>query len=81
MNKLELKIVSAEKILFEGYITVVKLPGTEGDFSLLPKHAALISSLKDGEIVYRTENGNSHNITIRGGFVEVNKNVVTVCIE
>lgn len=81
MKDLQLKIVSAEKILFDGKVVVVKLPGTEGDFSILSQHAALISSLKNGEIVYEVEKGVSQKITIQSGFAEVNHNVVTVCIE
>lgn len=81
MKDLQLKIVSAEKILFDGKVVVVKLPGTEGDFSILPQHAALISSLKNGEIVYEVEKGVSQKIAIQSGFAEVNHNVVTVCIE
>ena len=81
MKELQLKIISAEKILFDGQVSMVKLPGTEGEFSILSHHAPLISSLKAGDIVYEVEKGNSQEVTIASGFVEVNRNVVTVCIE
>lgn len=82
MKELQLKIVSPEKILFEGGVQFVKLPGTEGEFSLLPNHAPLVASLGKGEIVYEVQRGNAPvKITIEGGFIEVNKNIVTVCFE
>ncbi len=82
MKELHLKIVSPEKILFEGGVQFVKLPGTEGEFSLLPDHAPLISSLAKGEVVYEIQRGGeATKIAIGGGFIEVNKNIVTVCAE
>jgi len=81
MKELQLKIVSPEKILFEGTAFSVRLPGTEGEFSILANHAPLISSLAKGEVVYETGNDTPSRIDIAGGFVEVNKNVVTVCAE
>lgn len=82
MKELHLKIVSPEKILFEGSIQFVKLPGTEGEFSLLPDHAPLVSSLSKGEVVYEVQRGaEAVKVPIGGGFIEVNKNNVTVCAE
>lgn len=81
MKDLNLKIVSAEKILFDGAVNVVQLPGTEGTFSILRQHAPMISSLKQGEIIYQGESGDEQKIKINSGFAEVNKNIVTVCIE
>lgn len=82
MKELQLKIVSPEKILFEGNVQFVKFPGTEGEFSLLPNHAPLVASLGKGEIAYEIERGGaSTKIAIQGGFIEVSKNAVIVCVE
>ncbi|SHG00239.1 ATP synthase F1 subunit epsilon [Dysgonomonas macrotermitis] len=82
MKELQLKIVSPEKIIFEGGVQFVKLPGTEGEFSLLPNHAPLISALAKGEVVYEIQRGGEAvKVPIGGGFIEVNKNIVTVCAE
>lgn len=82
MKELHLKIVSPEKILFDGDVQFVKLPGTEGEFSLLPNHAPLISSLAKGEVVFEKQRGGeATKLAINGGFIEVNKNIVTVCAE
>ncbi len=82
MKELELKLISAEKTLFQGKVLYVKLPGTEGNFSIHPNHAPLISSLKEGEVVYEAESGGQpETVAISSGFVEVLQNVVTVCVE
>lgn len=81
MKELQLKIISPEKMLFQGTVLSVKLPGTEGEFSILPDHAPLISSLQKGEISYEIEKGSPKKVVIESGFVEVKKNIVTVCVE
>ena len=77
---MKLEIISPEKTIFSGEAESVNLPGTAGGFEVLPHHAALISSLKAGEIRY-TVDGNETKLKIDSGFVEVNNNVVSVCIE
>ncbi|MDH6354089.1 F-type H+-transporting ATPase subunit epsilon [Dysgonomonas sp. PH5-45] len=81
MKDLDLKIISAEKSLYQGKATFVKLPGTEGNFSVHHNHAPLISSLQAGEIVYGKSVDTTETVTISGGFVEVKQNVITVCVE
>ena len=54
---MKLEIISPEKKIFTGEVESVNLPGTAGSFTVLPHHAALISSLKTGEITYMA-NGN-----------------------
>ncbi|MEN9917916.1 MAG: synthase subunit epsilon [Bacteroidota bacterium] len=81
MKELQLRIVSPEKTLFDGKALIVKLPGTEGAFSILSGHAPLLSSLKSGEIVYQVEKGSHIHIPITSGFIEVDHNIVTVCVE
>ena len=80
MKRLHLVIVSPEKELFGGEVESVTLPGSGGSFMILPQHAPLVSSLKAGKLTY-VVNGEEHESLIQGGFVEMNNNRVTVCIE
>ena len=77
---LQLKIVSPEKIEFDGAVESVLVPGTIGQFEILTGHAPIISSLGEGQVVYTAPDG-KHTIDICGGFVEVQKNKVSLCIE
>ncbi len=79
-KNLNLVIVSPEKTLFKGEVSDVTLPGTKGIFMVLPKHAPLLSSLEKGTIKYTTSEG-EQLLEIAGGFVEVKKNEVSVCVE
>lgn len=73
---LKLKIVSPEKIEFTGEVERVVVPGLQGQFEILNNHAPIISVLQKGVVVYDKE-----NLPILGGFVEVQKNEVSLCIE
>lgn len=78
---LQLKIVSPERIEFEGDVKRVVVPGTAGMFEILSNHAPIISTLDKGVVEYTKADGTNASIDITGGFVEVQKNVVSVCIE
>ena len=80
MDVIHLHIVSPEGTLVETTVSAVTLPGTLGPFEVLKNHAALISSLEKGEIVYVSE-GAEQRLPIASGFVEVRDNKVDVCVE
>ena len=50
MNTISLQLVSPDKEHFIGSTEMVVLPGEEGDFSVLPDHAPIITYLRPGEI-------------------------------
>lgn len=75
-----LKIVSTADVLFEGSVTMVTLPGAKGRFTVLRNHAALISVLTAGKITFRGEDVNEQSVDISGGIVDVDNNVISVCV-
>ena len=77
---LQLKIVSPEKIEFDGEVESVLVPGTMGQFEILNDHAPIISTLQNGIVEYGTKEGKV-SLNILGGFVEVKKNEVSLCVE
>ena len=77
---LQLRIVSPERIEYDGQVESVLVPGSMGQFEILQDHAPIISTLQNGEVVYTTKEGRV-SLSIQGGFVEVQKNVVSVCVE
>ena len=80
MDVISLHIVSPEGTLADVKVSAVTLPGTLGPFEVLKDHAALISSLEKGEIVYVSE-GAEQRLAISSGFVEVRDNQVDACVE
>ena len=77
---LELRIVSPEKVEYDGAVESVLVPGTAGQFEILNDHAPIISTLQKGVVEYATKEGKV-SLNILGGFVEVQKNVVSLCVE
>lgn len=78
---LRLKIISPEKRIFDGEVNRVTVPGTLGEFEILVNHAPIISSLESGKVSYEIATGELKQLEIESGFVEVQKNVVSLCVE
>ena len=77
---LQLKIVSPEKVEYDGAAERILVPGTMGQFEILNDHAPIISTLQKGTVEYVNKEGKS-SLEIQGGFVEVQKNQVSLCVE
>jgi F-type H+-transporting ATPase subunit epsilon len=76
-----LEILTPERKIFSGDVYGVQLPGIDGMFEVLEKHAPLVSALKAGKLkILKDETSNTH-YTIQGGFVEVLNNRATVLVE
>ena len=79
---MNLEILTPEKKIYSGEVYGVQMPGISGSFEVLEKHAPLVSALKAGRLkVLRDKQNNFTNFDIKGGFVEVLNNRVTVLVE
>ncbi len=77
MSLIKLKIITPERIVFEGEVDQVTLPVSDGEVTILPKHRSYIASLKVGEII--TKKGSEEdNIAVAGGFIEFVDNQLIV---
>ena len=72
---MHLEIITPEKKIFEGDVTIVTFPGSDGSFQVMNDHTPLISLLKDGTVVYKSKEA-TNQVKITGGVVEVLKNQV-----
>lgn len=77
---MKLKIITPEGVLFEGESDAVTFPGMAGSFDVLPHHAPLITALREGVIRYRVE-GQEQEQPVKGGFVKVENDELSVCVE
>jgi F-type H+-transporting ATPase subunit epsilon len=73
---MHLEILTPEKKIFEGEVSIATFPGSDGSFQVMDNHAPLISLLKEGVVEYRSAKEPSQKIAITGGVVEVLKNKV-----
>jgi F-type H+-transporting ATPase subunit epsilon len=70
-----LEILTPDKKVFEGNVTIVTFPGADGSFQVLDHHAPLISLLKEGVVEYKSKEA-TQTLIITGGVVEVLRNKV-----
>ncbi|MCI7311027.1 MAG: ATP synthase F1 subunit epsilon [Prevotella sp.] len=78
---LKIKIISPDKVLFSGEVERIIVPGMMGRFEVLTNHAPIISILEKGSVAYDVANGERSELQISGGFIEVQKNRVNLCVE
>lgn len=71
-------IVSAEKEIFSGRVTMVIATGTLGELGILPGHAPLLTGIKPGPVRLKFDNGEEQVFFASGGYVEVQPSTVTV---
>jgi F-type H+-transporting ATPase subunit epsilon len=78
---MQLDIISPDKALFSGEVKYVGVPGIDGSLGILNNHAPLITTLDNGEILIRKEDGQEELFPIKGGVLEVMNNKVIILAE
>ncbi len=77
MPKIKLDIVTTERLVLSEQVDYVSAPGIDGVLGILPRHAPLLTALREGELHY-TKDGVTFDFAIGGGFMEVRPDRVTV---
>src|SRR5215211_8267470 len=81
MATFNFELVSPERVLFSGDVDAVVLPATEGDMTVMPGHAPMMTALKTGFLIITDRPGSGRRILVRGGFADVNQRGLTVLAE
>jgi F-type H+-transporting ATPase subunit epsilon len=80
-DKILFELVSPAKLLVSSRVDMVVVPGAEGDFGALDRHAPMISSVRPGVLDVHDGGKVSNRIFVAGGFAEVTEDRVTVLAE
>ncbi len=80
-NTVEFELVSPERLLKSEPVEMVVVPGTEGDFGVLPGHSLLIATVRPGVIDIHEGGQVRESIFVAGGFAEVSPERCTVLAE
>ena len=78
MNTFKLSILTPEGEIYCGDAVSVIAPGIDGSFGIWANHAPMMAALGIGEIIYRTPDGESVEIAVAGGMLEVSNNAVSL---
>lgn len=74
------ELVSPERVLLSVNAEQAIVPGSEGEFTVLPAHAPVISSLRPGVVHVIMPEGKK-GIYVAGGFAEVTPDSLTILVE
>ena len=76
-----LEIITPDKKIFSGEVSLVQLPGTKGSFEILNNHAPIISTLTKGKIKIIDSEKATKFFEINSGVAEVQKNKIIILAE
>ncbi len=75
---MKMEIVTPHGVIFDGDVKSVILPGSEGEFGVLPEHASLVTTLKSGVIEIEKADGSKELVAINWGHAKVDSDKITV---
>jgi F-type H+-transporting ATPase subunit epsilon len=81
MELMKLEIVTPDGVIFDADVKQVNLPGSEGEFGVLAKHATLVSLLDTGVIVIDKADGSEVAVAINSGYVKVDEEKTTCIVD
>ncbi len=79
-DDLHLEIVTPDKMVYDGAVGLIQVPGESGTFTILKHHAPIVSALGKGQIRVIGKNGVEDIFSCEGGVLECHDNEVTILI-
>lgn len=80
-NTFQAQLLTPNGPLFEGEVTGVQIPGSEGSFEVLYNHSPIVSTLGIGKVVITKDDNTELIFAVSGGFVEAKDNNLTLLAE
>ena len=79
-NLFDLKVITPERVFFEGPVTMVEFNTTEGELGIYKGHIPLTVIVDPGILTITTEEG-PQNAALHAGFAEILPDKVTILAE
>lgn len=76
-KRIQLKVVTPSRTVFEGAVGECTAPGAEGEFGVLPEHISYLTTILPGALRFEQE-GKTKNFAIGTGFIQVVGDQVTI---
>ncbi len=81
MNTFHLTVARVGENVFDGDAVSAVVPGSEGVFTILPNHEALISELSTGEVFFESAAGKKYHVPVReDSVIEISNNQATILL-
>lgn len=78
---IKIEVVSPENLVLSDDVASVTVPGTDGYFTVMGDHAAMMTTLKAGFVTVTSEGGDVRSFFVRGGFADVSNAGLTILAE
>jgi len=80
-DKVQLELVSPDRLLVAEEADMVVAPGGDGDFGVLPGHSPMLSTLRPGTMDIYQDGKITQSFFVAGGFAEVTEERLTLLAE
>jgi len=81
-DTLHLEIVSPERLLKDAEVAMVVVPGADGEFTALPQHAPMMTTIRPGVIeIFADENDDAEQLFVKGGLAQISPEGLTILAE
>lgn len=80
-DSFKFELVSPERLLVSEDVTEVVVPGTEGEMTVMAKHAPVMTSVKPGVVSVKTSAGSEDRYVVFGGFADILPETLTLLAE
>jgi len=75
---MHVSVISAERSVFVGEADAIVAPAYDGQVGILPRHAPFMTLLGEGTVKIRQSGGQTTELAVAGGFLQVASNVVRI---
>ena len=76
-----LEIITPDQNVFSGEVKLIQVPGLDGSFEVMHKHAPIIAIIGHGKVKVIIESGENKFFDIEGGVIEVKDNKIILLAE
>ncbi|MGD0091513.1 MAG: ATP synthase F1 subunit epsilon [Planctomycetota bacterium] len=77
-KSLHVSVITPAKPVYDGEAVSVVVPAFDGELGVLPGHASMLALLGTGELRVTATDGTLSRLAVRGGFLQIHQNKVTV---
>ena len=80
-TSLHVRVITSERVVYEGEALAVQFPGEDGLYGVLPNHAAMITTVDAGVIKLREREGSEHHLFVSRGFAQVSNGELRFAVD
>jgi len=80
-KRLHVRVISPDRVVFEGEAASLQFPGGDGLYGILPRHAPLITTVEPGVLRLVDDRGEETRLAIARGFVSVKDDRIEFAVD